>query len=240
MNFSKAVFANPTLPQNQDCLTANVCLTRGTNEGLFNIAKEPGGYVDSSPADTEWATNLVPANAGKTIEATNFANLEFVPWIDAYGGKGTRMLPATITSRNAVVHLISDNIYLDLRFTSWGGSGGQFAYQRAVATSAPTTTGDYNRNGVVDAADYVVWRDTQNQMASPSGAGADGNANGTVDVADYDFWRARFGNGIPLGGGQGAVASVPEPTSAVLVLTALVAWRLRRGSWRDGAHRVED
>ena len=63
--------------------------------------------------------------------------------------------------RDAVVHLVgdaidpTDNIYLDLRFTGWTSAGG-FSYQRAGnAITPPMATGDYNENGLVDAADYV-------------------------------------------------------------------------------------
>ena len=59
---------------------------------------------------------------------------------------------------NTVVYLSLDEVYLDLRFTAWGGpsSGGMFAYERA---EPPTTaSGDYNGNNVVDAADYTIWR----------------------------------------------------------------------------------
>ena len=47
--------------------------------------------------------------------------------------------------------------------------------------------GDYNRNGVVDAADYVLmaqWRPLQNEVDTP----------GVVNAADYTAWRTRFGN----------------------------------------------
>ena len=52
--------------------------------------------------------------------------------------------------------------------------------------STPTPTGDYNGNHVVDAADYVLWRNTLNQTVT-AGSGADGNADGTINAADYDF-----------------------------------------------------
>jgi hypothetical protein len=74
-------------------------------------------------------------------------------------------------------------------------------------------TGDYHGNGVVDAADYIVWR----KMVGQSGPGlaADGNGSGAVDAADYDFWRSRFGRVI--GGGGGAATQVPEPASLSLL-----------------------
>ena len=74
--------------------------------------------------------------------------------------------------------------------------------------------GDYNQNGVVDAADYVIWRRTLGQNV-PNGTGADGDGNGIVQQNDYAFWRARFGN--TNGAGAAHTASVPEPGS-------LAAW----------------
>jgi hypothetical protein len=103
----------------------------------------------------------------------------------------------------------------------------------SVNLAAPSPTGDYNGNGRVDAADYAVWRNTQNQPASPAGSGADGNASGTVDAGDYTFWRARFGNSVAgLGSASGAVA-IPEPATSSLVLAALVAlpFCVRRRAW---------
>jgi hypothetical protein len=55
----------------------------------------------------------------------------------------------------------------------------------------PSLVGDYNENGVVDAADYVVWRHTLGETGA--GLAADGDGSGAVDQADYDLWRANFG-----------------------------------------------
>jgi hypothetical protein len=87
----------------------------------------------------------------------------------------------------------------------------------------PTPTGDYNHNHIVDAADYTVWRDHLGQNVSPNGTGADGNANGTIDSGDYDFWKMKFGNLAPAAGSRaGAVATVPEPSTAFLTLVLLM------------------
>jgi GH35 family endo-1,4-beta-xylanase len=72
--------------------------------------------------------------------------------------------------------------------------------------------GDYNADGAVDAADYVIWR-----RALESGdLRADGNGNGAIDSADYDVWRLNFGT--IYGSGSGLVARVPEPAAALLLL----------------------
>jgi hypothetical protein len=59
--------------------------------------------------------------------------------------------------------------------------------------------GDYNKNGIVDAADYVVWRDTEGQSV-PRGTGADANGNEIVDDPDYAIWAHRLNDDTTLSG----------------------------------------
>jgi hypothetical protein len=84
---------------------------------------------------------------------------------------------------------------------------------RVLLSVVPGLAGDYNGNGAVDAADYIVWRNTLDQ--SGTNLPADGNSDGVVDNGDLDFWRSRFGNS--LNGGAATAAAVPEPGSAMLV-----------------------
>ncbi|MEX0613790.1 MAG: hypothetical protein WD738_18610 [Pirellulales bacterium] len=67
--------------------------------------------------------------------------------------------------------------------------------------------GDWNHDGKVDAADYVVWRkDPANNGGDPDG---------------YNIWRQNFGNST--GGGSGALTAggaVPEPATMLLLLLA--------------------
>jgi hypothetical protein len=108
----------------------------------------------------------------------------------------------------------------------------------ARAFSAPLA-GDYNDDGAVNAADYVVWRKSYNQVASS--LPADGNSNGRIDDGDYTVWRSNFGRsgaaGLAatlVGEGQFQFAAAPEPSSAWLALVALffciVRSRVMRGS----------
>ena len=70
----------------------------------------------------------------------------------------------------------------------------------------PIIPGDFNENGTVDAADYVVWRKGE---IPPSHAGE-----------DYDDFRAHFGESLS-GAGVSIGGNVPEPTSVVLLGLAL-------------------
>jgi len=74
--------------------------------------------------------------------------------------------------------------------------------------------GDFNEDGAVDAADYVVWRRNENTTNTLPN---DNEIGGTIGQAHYDLWRANFG--APGGSGGGADA-VPEPASAILLIVA--------------------
>jgi hypothetical protein len=228
-SFAKTDFADYTLPANQDHITSSVHLTRGDSQGLFNIAQEDfwdddgNDDFDLSPLGTLWATTINnPGTDELDIEATNWSQLDFAPWIEAYGGRVTHTLPETLTSRNAVVYLLTDNVYLDLRFTSWSLGSGGFSYERAEPATA-ATTGDYNNDRIVNAADYTTWRNTLGANATPQGSGADGVPDGLIDGADYTFWKTHFGQVVAGSGGGSAQASgVPEPSTVMLLLGGLL------------------
>jgi hypothetical protein len=216
--FTRDGFVDGTAAANQDKLTNNVIFARLSNGGLVNFASEATYIGGVSPAGTEWATAL--NNPAASIAATNWANLSFTDWIDAFGGEFSS--GGGIPNQPAVVHLITDNIYLDLEFTDWTpGHNAGYSYMRAAPSAAPNPTGDYNGNGVVDASDYVVWRNTLGQSISPAGSGADGNANGTIDSGDYAFWRGKFGNAAPGSGSGLADTQVPEPATVMLEVCGL-------------------
>jgi hypothetical protein len=89
-------------------------------------------------------------------------------------------------------------------------------------------SGDYNGNGIVDAADYTIWRDTLGQTGA--GLAADGNHNNMIDAGDYDVWKTNFGT--TSGGGAAAAALVPEPNTLSLCFIAAAALGLCRLSNR--------
>lgn len=87
---------------------------------------------------------------------------------------------------------------------------------------APGIPGDYNDDGIVDAADYTLWRDNLGSETSLANDDTEG-----VDTDDYDRWVAHFGETNELGSGTGSVASaggaVPEPTAIASLMAGLAA-----------------
>ena len=98
-----------------------------------------------------------------------------------------------------------------------------------VGPSIATLAGDYNLDGLVDAADYTVWHDTD---GSTSQLVADGNSDGTINPPDYTHWKNRFGN---ITGSEGSVSTstIPEPGSGTLGLIALLGFAAMRRPQRN-------
>jgi hypothetical protein len=142
--FQKLNGADWTLEANQDRITDNVWITRANNKGIFNIAKNDafiGNGADPanfgpSPEGTEWAFGTT---------AQGIANLEFMTWTMATTVNSTDSSadPLSLLGEEMVVHLIEDDLYIEIKFLSWGVGGqggmGSFVYERAFGNLTNTT-----------------------------------------------------------------------------------------------------
>lgn len=93
---------------------------------------------------------------------------------------------------------------------------------------ALTPNADFNSDGSVDAADFVVWRKNAGLVSGATHTQGDANYDGAVDSADYDVWRSQFGtvfaSGASVNAGEAAASSVPaELTPAVGNLSLAIA-----------------
>ncbi len=126
--FTKANDADFTLEANQDRITSNVWITRKSSQGIYNIKTESGYANSSSPDDTEWATGTT----------ANYLDYTYTDW-ETWQANETSDNTPDIVGVDAVIHLISENIYIDIKFTSWtsGGAGGGFGYERSTNQAVP-------------------------------------------------------------------------------------------------------
>jgi hypothetical protein len=108
----------------------------------------------------------------------------------------------------------------------------------------PTVVGDYNNNGIVDAADYTIWRDNlgSTTFTLPNRATAN---TGAISVTDYTTWVSQF-NKVPAlpqftpriyfqasainAGGSGSLSGsvVPEPASIVMLVIGVATFLVGR------------
>lgn len=170
---TKVDFADWTLPENQDFLTPNVILTRADNRGLFNIAIEAEFDINNylSPLDTEWAIGTIADGVG---------TLTFDTWDNTHDAS-----PPSIVNVDVVLHLITDDIYIDTKITSWtqGGAGGGFTYERSTDPSLSTDEFELNN-------DIKLFPNPSNKFIQISGL------TNTENYRIYNVLGTEINNGI--------------------------------------------
>jgi hypothetical protein len=214
------VALNVTWDRNEWVSQHNGDLSSSNYSQIFSLAINfgPGGtYADQSFPDIDTGNPNTPGG-WDPVNYTTSTHTRTVMW------DYTAYKPAIQALYNAGT-MTGQNGYLELMLTT---NAGNYNYPityyldswRFTTPVAAGVQGDYNGNGVVDMADYVLWRKggpLQNEVNTPN----------IVDASDYDAWRARFGNTSGAGAGLGA-AAVPEPSAGVLLLVALGLLRVRR------------
>ncbi len=90
--------------------------------------------------------------------------------------------------------------------------------------------GDFNDNGIVDAADFTLWRD--NLGGSEALIGGNGDGNSVVDANDYQLWKDNFGNVATT---ASTYSTVPEPERPWfwLLLAGIAGFARRRNQGRN-------
>ena len=130
----------------------------------------------------QWSGGL--SNSGETIElrdalgglmmAVSYTDVD--PWSEAADGDGPTL---------ELIDPAGGSEAANWRASFYaGGSPG---------SERQTLSGDYNRDRVVDDADYLAWRASFSRSVE-SEIGADGNGDGAVDAADYAVWRTNLGS----------------------------------------------
>ncbi len=118
MTFTKEDGADPTVPANQDRITDNVWITRRNDGGqIFNILERDGPLAPVSPIGTRWALGTTD----------DIENLDFKPFRPAV------VSPKEVPGKDVVLHLVEEDIYVDVRFLSWSQEKqGGFSYERTT------------------------------------------------------------------------------------------------------------
>ena len=117
ITFSKANGTDPNDAANQDRITDNVIITRALGGGqIYNAAVESNSNKNESPTGTRWALGTTAS-----LESLTFSTFR------------NTIKPKDVVDENLVMHLVDDDIYIDVKFTFWasGGSGG-FTYERST------------------------------------------------------------------------------------------------------------
>jgi hypothetical protein len=193
----------------------------------------------------QFAINSVADTAGQDGLATGFSSNNTYLFVGKISGNGSsaNSMQASLFASGAVVANFTDPgfqwmltalgsasfnpMITDLQFTiqsvaNYTVSNVWIGGAASMLPPTLTSQGDFNHDGQVTTADYIVWRKTFGM--SGVGLAADGNGNNQIDAGDLSVWRAHSGLAV-TGAGTGATtlsATVPEPGGLVLLLIAAI------------------
>jgi hypothetical protein len=205
----------------------------------WRVCQVDGGCGTTLYTFDDWALNVYkPGTGGSAVgsfSADGPVSIANLPLTDFQNGTSWRGLQSG--DLQFVLYPVADLILVDTEYL-------QLASNETVTWSdvnvtfngdlAGWSTGDYNHDGLVDAADYTLWRDS---LGSPVELAPDGTSSHIIDIADYATWKLHFGETHLPGG---AAQSIPEPaTLPCAVIGCLVALSCLRRSRADlGWHNV--
>jgi T5SS/PEP-CTERM-associated repeat protein len=188
--------------------------TTGAAGGAGTVSIGPLNSVTVGSNLKVWSGGTIALAQGGTLDITGAANLSgdlkfnLTATPDPHAGDSFQILSATGGVSGTFASTMLPTLDPGL---SWNVVYSATSVSLTVVSGLP---GDYNHNGVVDAADYVVWR---------KGLGT------TYTQNDFSVWRSHFGQTAGSGVGANAAAAVPEPATLVLITLATAVLCLRRG-----------
>ncbi|MEM6330953.1 MAG: hypothetical protein AAF790_11975 [Planctomycetota bacterium] len=195
------------------------------SDGSPNFAAAPAGANTLGDAYTTLTgvTNIVWSDEADAFGEADWDNAALV-------ASGTFAAGSTPQFENPDGNTTSGTVWTSLGSATVLGAVSDFGLTTITETVRTNfmTPGlpDYNGDGMVDGADYALWRNTLGDMVTPF-SGADGDGSGVIDLADFTLWQANFG-ALPTGAGSVQTAAVPEPGGVLLGLLGVASLGLFR------------
>jgi len=147
--------------------------------------------------------------------------------------EGTRSLYRAYLGRVDVTANESIEVFIN----DSNGSGAQSVWYDGVGIASVLSTiavpGDFNDDGLVDLADYAVWRDNLGAAESVLPAGS-GDGSGTVDAGDYLSWKSNYNVPGAIVASESGPTSVPEPSSTLLLILVVAGGAFTLRNSRKG------
>lgn len=87
--------------------------------------------------------------------------------------------------------------------------------------TSPESSADFDGDGAVDGADFLVWQRGLQRGGLATRADGDADSDGMVDGVDLLQWKAQFG---AVAASPADLLTVPEPSLLVMIAIGAAAW----------------
>jgi hypothetical protein len=178
-----------------DYIDEGLAITRGDDQGIYNITVEPEYDRDTriSPANTEW-------NADGWNNLSNVTSRTYTTWRDALDTN-----VAAIVGQELIMHDLTNDKYWGVKFTQWtqgvdpmGAQGGGFAYTRQLI--------DVNAGKGITFPDNSVQRKAVNDVSDLTDTNKLlGNGKTWYSSATNSLWKV-----VERSGGTNIQTAEPE------------------------------
>jgi hypothetical protein len=179
---------------------------RGIIDAIGGTGTDGGWYITATSWDPTTGNVRMVIYPQDGLNVLDVSYVQATPFVGGLTGHTLTWLGAESTSTTDGKHLHGDIAEVLIYNTALNTDdlNSVIAHLNTKYFLSTTTPGDYNGDGDVDAADYVVWRKDP----------------GSFDPDAYDLWAANYGAGLGSGSSVTGTA-VPEPTAIFFVIAAL-------------------
>jgi hypothetical protein len=180
----------------------------GTLNVIGNYTQDAGSDVSFSISGTNPGTDYSQLVVGGNLQLAGTLTFVFQNGFAPHSGQTFDLITVGGTSQVANTQIQFQNLSQIFTYSFAPFSGGYRLTFLSSTQYAPEVPGDWSGDGVVDIADYVVWR----------------NYLGTrFTQFDYNTWRSHFGQSAASGTAIKMGAAVPEPAALILLIVAVLA-----------------
>ncbi len=199
----------------------------GSKANTLVLQVDPSGSGDTLLRNTSATTVEIDGyeilSAAGSLDTAGWTGIDGAgtDWVEAINNSANQLVEFNTTGFTTLAPGATLNLGdlfdgsaqdLDFNFLLMGeeeATAGVVVYEAYVPPA-----GDFNNDGIVNAADYTVYRDNLGAAGLPND-----NGLGTVGEAHYELWRDNYG--ATSGAASSVASAVPEPSSVAMVVVML-------------------
>ncbi|BBO30574.1 hypothetical protein [Lacipirellula parvula] len=191
----------------------------------YNFEVAAGSTASELSIMLNWNAKITDTNADPNIftPVQSLQNLDLQFYDSSNSFMGT-MIDQSISTVDNVEHIYLTNLgpgTYTLKVS--GAANWDYGLAWRMATSFNSPNADFNADGVVDGADFLVWQRNSTMLVNATNSQGDADGDGDVDADDLELLKNLFGTTTAPPMAVSMVAAVPEPAAVALAAAGVAS-----------------